>query len=354
MIPGVSVMFHPDRPIGETADLAAEAERLGYEGVWVSDSQSIFRDVFAALTLVAERTSRITIGTGVTNPLSRHPAVIAGAIGSIAEHAGGRPVVLGIGTGETAVEDLGRKRATIARMEETARVIRALNAGEPVTHAGAELTQRWTAPHVPIVFASSGPRSLRAAGRTADGVYLKLGVHPDVLRYALANVAAGRAEAGRSLDDFRVQAMIPVAVDDDPAVARDEVRGFAASIARAAARAIPAEDLPEEIAAPIAELERVSSQARARQSYVQWLHSPEYAALIPDTIVDRFAIAGTGEQVAERIAALGAAGITEVIPPLTMADVRPTLRRIGTEVLPLLVPGGARSRPHGPGASATR
>ena len=137
--------------------------------------------------------------------------------------------------------------------------------------------------------------------------------------------------------------MIPVAVDDDPAVARDEVRGFAASIARAAARAIPAEDLPEEIAAPIAELERVSSQARARQSYVQWLHSPEYAALIPDTIVDRFAIAGTGEQVAERIAALGAAGITEVIPPLTMADVRPTLRRIGTEVLPLLVPGGARS-----------
>ena len=110
MIPGVSVMLHPDRPIGETADLAAEAERLGYEGVWVSDSQSIFRDVFAALTLVAERTSRITIGTGVTNPLSRHPAVIAGAIGSIAEHAGGRPVVLGIGTGETAVEDLGLRR----------------------------------------------------------------------------------------------------------------------------------------------------------------------------------------------------------------------------------------------------
>jgi 5,10-methylenetetrahydromethanopterin reductase len=354
MIPGVSVMLHPDRPIGETADLAAEAELLGYEGVWVSDSQSIFRDVFAALTLVAERTSRITIGTGVTNPLSRHPAVLAGAIGSIAEHASGRPVVLGIGTGETAVEDLGRKRATIARMEETARVIRALNAGEPVTYAGAQLTQRWPAPHVPIVFASSGPRSLRAAGRTADGVYLKLGVHPEVLRYALENVAAGRAEAGRSLDGFRVQAMIPVAVDDDPAVARDEVRGFAASIARAAARAIPAEDLPEEIAAPIAELERVSSQARARQSYVQWLHSPEYAALIPDTIVDRFAIAGTGEQVAERIAALGAAGITEVIPPLTMADVRPTLRRIGTEVLPLLDPGGARSRPRGPGASATR
>ena len=342
MLPAVSVLFHPDRPIGETADLAVEAERLGYAGVWLADSQSIYRDVFAALTLVAERTSRVTIGTGVTNPLSRHPSVIAGAIGSIAERAGGRPVVLGIGTGETAAEDLGRRPATIARMEETARVVRALNAGETVTYEGARLTQQWPAPPVPIVFASSGPRSLRAAGRTADGVFLKVGVDPAVLRYALANLEAGRAEAGKSLHGFRVQAMIPVAVDDDPAVARDEVRGFAGSIARAAARAIPAQDLPDEIAAPIAELEVVSSQARARQSYLEWLHSPGYAALIPDTIVDRFAIAGTGEQVAERIAALGAAGITEVIPPLTMADVRPAMRRIGTEVLPRL----AREREH--------
>ncbi len=340
MIPAVSILLHPDRPIGETADLAVEAERLGYAGVWLSDSQSIYRDVFAALTLVAERTSRVTIGTGVTNPLSRHPAVIAGAIGSIAEHAGAGRVVLGIGTGETAAEDLGRTPARIAHMEETARVVRALNAGETVTYEDTRLAQQWSAPHVPIVFASSGPRSLRAAGRTADGVYLKLGVDPDVLRYALTNLQAGRAETGRSLDGFRVQAMVPVAVADDPAVARDEVRGFAASIARAAARAIPASELPEEIATLIADLEVVASQARARQSYVEWLHSPEYAALIPDAIVDRFAIAGTGEQVVERIAALGAAGITEVIPPITMADVRPTMRRIAAEVLP----GLARKR----------
>jgi 5,10-methylenetetrahydromethanopterin reductase len=335
-VPAFSVGFHPDRPIGETADLAVEAERLGFPGVWVADSQSIFRDVYAALTLVAERTSRIAIGTGVTNPVSRHPAVIAGAIGSIAEHAAGRTVLLGIGTGETAVESLGRKRATIARMEDTARVIRGLHAGETVDYEGAELSQGWPSPAVPVVFASSGPRSLQAAGRSADGVYLKLGLHPEILRYALANVAAGRAETGRTLDGFRVQAMVPVAVDDDPAVARDEVRGFAAAIARAAARAIPADDLPAELGETIAELERVSSEARARQSYVEWLHSPEYARLIPDVIVDAFAVAGTPAEVAERIAGLGAAGITEVIAPLTMPDPWPTLRRIGTEVLPRL------------------
>lgn len=334
--PDFSIGFHPDRPIGEVADLAVEAERLGFPGVWVADSQSLFRDVYTALALVADRTSTIRLGTGVTNPVTRHPAVIAGAIGSVAEHAAGREVRLGIGTGETAVESIGRKRATIKRMEETARVIRGLHAGETVEYEEAQLKLDWPSPRVPVVFASSGPKSLTAAGRSADGVYLKLGIHPEVLRYALDNVAAGRVESGKTLEGFHVQAMLPVAVDDDPAVARDEVRGFAAAIARAAVRAIPAEDLPEELGETIAELERVSSEARARQSYVEWLHSPEYARMIPDVIVDSFAIAGTAEEVARRIRELGDHGITEVIAPLTMPDPWPTLRRIGEGVLPLL------------------
>ncbi|WP_210492909.1 LLM class flavin-dependent oxidoreductase [Patulibacter sp. SYSU D01012] len=335
--PDFCVGLHPDRPIGEVADLAVEAERLGFPGVWIADSQSLFRDVYTALTVVAERTEHIRLGTGVTNPVTRHPAVIAGAIGTVAEHAAGREVRLGIGTGETAVESIGRKRATIKRMEETARVIRGLHAGETVPYEDAELRLDWPAPRVPVVFASSGPRSLTAAGRSADGVYLKLGIHPDVLRYALDHVAAGRAEAGRTLEGFHVQAMLPVAVDDaDPAAARDEVRGTAAAIARAAVRAIPADDLPAELGETIAELERVSSEARARQSYVEWLHSPEYAALIPDVIVEHFAIAGTAEEVASRVAALGDHGITEVIAPITMPDPRPTLRAIGETVLPRL------------------
>ena len=339
-VPRLAVGFHPDRPVGEVADLAADAERLGYPSVWIADSQSIFRDVYAALTLAAERTTRIALGTGVTNPVTRHPAVIASAIGSVAEHAAGRDVLLGLGTGETAVESIGRKRATIARMEDTARTIRALHAGEPVTYEGAELAQAWSVGPVPIVFASSGPRSLRAAGRSADGVYLKLGVHPAVLRYAMENVDAGRAEATHRSDGFRVQAMVPVSVDDDAAAARDEVRGFAAAIARAAVRAIPSEDLPGGLGEEIAELERVSSAARERQSYVAWLHSPEYARLIPDSIVEAFAIAGTASDVADRIVALGEAGVTEVIAPLTMPDPGGPLRRIGSDVLPRLAESG--------------
>jgi len=64
-------------------------------------------------------------------------------------------------------------------------------------------------------------------------------------------------------------------------VARDQVRGFAAAIARAAARAVPAERLPDELADTIAEVERAASATREHQSYIEWLHSPEHARLIP-------------------------------------------------------------------------
>jgi 5,10-methylenetetrahydromethanopterin reductase len=336
--PTLSVGFHPDRPIAEVGDLAAEAEKLGFHGVWIADSQSLFRDVYAALTVAATRTSRVELGTGVTNPVSRHPAVIASVLGTIDEFSGGR-LKMGVGTGETAVQSLGKKRATIKRMENTAALMRGLWSGEAVEYEEATLTQDWRARRVPVLFASTGPKSLQAAGRSADGVYLKLGIHPEVMAYALRNVEQGRQESGQTLDGFLVKAMIPVAVDDEnPGRARDEVRGQAGAIARAAALAIPAEDLPPSLAEALAEIERKGSEARGQQGYVEWLHSPEYAASIPDEIVEHFAIAGTAREVADRINGLGALGITGVIPPLTMPDPWPTLRAIGTGVVPLLDP----------------
>jgi 5,10-methylenetetrahydromethanopterin reductase len=67
----------PNRPVVEIAALAELAEEVGFAGIWVADSQSIFRDAFAALTLAATRTRTITLASGVTNPVTRHPATLA-------------------------------------------------------------------------------------------------------------------------------------------------------------------------------------------------------------------------------------------------------------------------------------
>ena len=334
MTASVHIALHPDRPIAETADIAAEAERLRYAGVWIADSQNLFRDVFCALTLVAARTSDITIGTGVTNPVTRHPAVVAGAIGSIDELSAGR-AALGIGTGETAVETLGRKRATLARMEEFTHTVRGLLAADTVPYDGADITMAWRGKTVPVLLASTGPRSLELAGRVADGVYLKLGSNPDIVRYALKHVTRGAQEAGRSLDSFRIQTLMPLAVDTDGAAAREEVKGFAAAIARAAVLAIPQEDVPEQLWSEIEELNRVSSAAREEQTYVEWLQSPQYRALITDEIVDSFAIAGTPSEVAARIEEISALGITDVVVPLITGDPWSPLQAIAQHVVPL-------------------
>ena len=101
----VHVGLLPNRPIAEVATLAQRAEALGFRGIWVADSQSIFRDAFAALTLSAAHTRTIVLATGVTNPVTRHPASLACSFATLDELSGGR-VVLGIGVGESSVETL--------------------------------------------------------------------------------------------------------------------------------------------------------------------------------------------------------------------------------------------------------
>src|SRR5918911_304985 len=96
----------PRSPAAEVADVAVEAERLGLDGVWLADSQSIFRDPFAVLALAASRTERIRLATAVTNPVTRHPAVLAGVFATLDELSGGR-AILGIGKGESSVYTVG-------------------------------------------------------------------------------------------------------------------------------------------------------------------------------------------------------------------------------------------------------
>src|SRR5262245_18164727 len=105
----------PNRPVAEIAALALDAEELGYDGIWIADSQSVFRDGYLALAASALQTSRMVLATGVTNPVTRHPATIAGAVATLDELSGGR-AVLGIGVGESAVRTVGLRPARLARL----------------------------------------------------------------------------------------------------------------------------------------------------------------------------------------------------------------------------------------------
>jgi len=96
---------------GQSARRAEETERAGFAGLSFVDSQNLSGDCYVALALAARATARLKLGTGVTNPFTRHPAVTAGAIASVHADSGWRPV-LGLGRGASAPPHLGLAPAT--------------------------------------------------------------------------------------------------------------------------------------------------------------------------------------------------------------------------------------------------
>jgi 5,10-methylenetetrahydromethanopterin reductase len=170
-------LFHlgllPNRSVAACADIAGAAEDLGFEGVWIADSQCLFRDAYSVLSVCAVRTQKLLIAAGVTNPITRHPAVLAGSWATLDELSGGR-AILGIGVGESAVYTLGVPPTRLAELERFIDVVRRLMSGEAVELNGHEVRLPWASHHVPVVIACSGPKSLQLAGRIADGVLFQV------------------------------------------------------------------------------------------------------------------------------------------------------------------------------------
>jgi len=175
-------------PPDELLDYAIAAEQAGFDSIDVSDhfapwseaGQSCF--AWTWLGAVAARTSRIHLGSGVTCPTLRyHSAVVAQAVATVEYLAPGR-VYLGVGTGEALNEYAatgmwpGYKERQ-ERLAEAIKLIRALWAGEEVTHRGTFYDTRkaklWTRSHrsIPLYISALVPKSARFAGKYGDGLF---------------------------------------------------------------------------------------------------------------------------------------------------------------------------------------
>lgn len=177
-----------------------QSESLGF-GVALNPYNPLaLRDPYVWLSFAARETSRIRLGPFIDNPVLKHPAVVAGSVATLDEISGGR-ALLGYGVGDTAVRWLGEKPASVRELEEATTSIRRLLAGEPLELGAARPARLQRSRRVPVWLAAGGPKTLRMAGRVADGVFLRVGRHPANLRSAVANVRAGALEAGRPPDE---------------------------------------------------------------------------------------------------------------------------------------------------------
>ena len=311
------------------------AEACGFDFATFVDSELLWMDVYAILTLCANQTHKIQLGPGVTNPYTRHPAVTASAIATIDELSGGR-AVLGIGRGDSAVRTLGFEPVKGQTLKEYVEVCRRLTAGETVTYKGKPLTLRWAKRRIPVDIAASGPRTLALSGEIGDAVTMLVGANPGLIRWGMGNVRSGAEAAGRKLEELKLGAYVGCFVSDDLKKARDEMRGVAAAIINLYARDrhVKVEDLPPEIVEEI-------PQIKDRYHYSEHLDSSATHALpLTDRLIDKVAIVGPAAVCRERFQQLADCGLQHIclflLPIQRREDREHVMRTVAEAIFPHL------------------
>jgi probable F420-dependent oxidoreductase len=226
-----------------------EADRLGYESVWMPEHLVIpvamagsphdgadhppipsnvpVFDVFSYLGFLAGRTGQIHFGTQVYNIGLRHPFVVARAVTTLDVVSGGR-VEFGIGASwlQAEWEAVGLDFSTRGRrVDETIAVCQRLWSEEVVEHHGEFFDfgpvmfepKPSHAPWPPLHIGGDGPAALRRAATVGDG-WIPMNhsleqIPADATRIAQLRRDAGRSDAfeitlggGSDLDDLRRRA----------------------------------------------------------------------------------------------------------------------------------------------------
>jgi 5,10-methylenetetrahydromethanopterin reductase len=309
-------------PPDDFEEMVTEIESLGYDSFWLTDSSLHSRNCWAYLTLAARQTSRMTIGTAVTNPVTRHPAVTAVAAATLDDISGGR-AILGIGAGDRPLLSLGHQPARLATLEAAIGAIRALWAGETVDSDGPGFAlhdAHYRFPPgsgipIPVWVSATGPRTLELAGRVADGVILLAGLHPEGIMFALEHIDRGAEAAGRS-ERPPVTVFAYGAIDEDEEAAIAAARTIAAWFPQTAPVHCRLAGLPQE----------TIDQVRASYAGGEFQEAARAAEALPVEFVKRMALAGGKDEARQHLRTLAGLGVDSVtvfpLGPDRMATVR--------------------------------
>lgn len=306
---------------GRATDWARAAERAGLGSVWVIEDY-FHPGAYALAAAAAAVTERITVGLGVVNPYTRHPALVAMETAALAGIAPGR-VVLGLGSSNRRWIEAQMAipfKTPLAGLRDGVEIVRRLLAGQRVTYAGEVFSVHdvvlETPPRepVPILLGVKGPRALALAGEIADGVHGSILASPAHVRRVRATASA-RA-------DFKVIAYVPVAIADDGAHARAWLRPLLARYLGA----LHGQSI----------LADAGLDAARTQPFRDALAAGRPAAeLVTDDVIDTLAIAGTPAGCRASLARWAEAGLDAVIAVVPGgADLVDQLTRIGRALSP--------------------
>jgi len=296
-------------PVAQMVEQAKLAEANGYDALWVADER-FYREVYSILAVLAQHTSRVKLGTCVTDPFARHPALTAMAIATLDEISKQR-AILGIGAGISGFPELGivRKKPAAAIREMIA-VVRALLKGESLDFHGdvvnfnnGKLSFKPGRPDIPIYVASNGPLGQRVTGGAADGAIMEGCGNVEEVKAFRANLAEGARKKGRDPSSVKVLLRLNACVSPDGKKARDALRlGIARMLAGGRLKFMTAEQQGLTLSA-----EQIAPYANVRYAD----GAAPYTPLLPsitDRHVDAFTLSGSPDEVVQHMKGLRAAG----------------------------------------------
>lgn len=311
-----------EEPANRALERYIEAEMLGYESLWLTETR-FTRDAITTAASAGAVTNRLEIATGAINVYTRGPVLIASTFATLDEITHGR-AILGIGAGSPSI--LTRQgillERPLLRLRETIEIVRRLWQGERVTYEGETVTVRDVQldftpprPHIPIYLAVTGPRALELAGEIADGVLLNSFVSPDYVRYAMRCMERGAAHVGRSIRDIDVAGCVALALNDDSQRARDAIRPNLATYLGCFPHIARQSGFGETEIDAIQRAFKLGGAERA-------------ASFVTDAMVDTLAVAGSVETCRRRIDTYRDAGLQLPVLDLVAANVSETLQAI--------------------------
>ena len=298
----------PGMSVDDAVGLARRVEEVGFDRLGISDVV-FWPDCFVLQGLIATATDRVRIGSMVTNPYTRHPAVLAAALATLQEASGGR-MFLGIGVG-AGLEDIDVPyERPVRALREAITSMRALWAGGPVELDGELFGVRGgamfrpPATPIPVAIGTRSRQVMRLAGELADTALVGARhFTPELAAQYRGWLAEGATRVGRDPADVEVAPRLTLCVSDDGDLARASVVRY---VAHYLAIIRPTELDPQRLAA----IDEALARSTGWYFDLDRHDDPALDGLVPAEWITRYAVVGTPTEVIDQLAAIAALGFT--------------------------------------------
>lgn len=323
----LSIAFQTNKRPAEYQELARLVDQYAFDVVSVYNDL-YFQPALGPLLQMAPHLRRARLGPAALNPFTVHPVEIAGQTALLDLATNGR-AYLGLARGAW-LDQLGvRPRYPLRTLREAVLVVKHLLAGreEPfegrvfTLPRGARLQYERARPDVPVMLGTWGAATARLAGEVADEIKVGGSANPAMVGHLGPHLRAGLQVAGRRADAVGLCLGATTVVDADRSAARALARQHLALYLPVVAPLDPTLDDPEWLA-------RIQASAAAGDL-------DAVRADISETVLDRFAFAGTPGDLVRKVDALRAAGATRVeFGTPHGPDPAAAVRLLGERVLP--------------------